>query len=56
MGACQGDPQGPPLDVARMLEAAAAFLGEHDFRNFCKVSARLAAPLLEPRRCHMASR
>ncbi|KAL4432546.1 hypothetical protein ABPG77_000483 [Micractinium sp. CCAP 211/92] len=27
----------PALDVARMREAAAHFLGEHDFRNFCKV-------------------
>lgn len=34
------DPQAglaPALDVERMREAAAHFLGEHDFRNFCKV-------------------
>lgn len=28
----------PALDVARMREAAEHFRGEHDFRNFCKVS------------------
>ena len=25
------------LDVGRMREAASFFLGDHDFRNFCKV-------------------
>lgn len=27
------------LDLAQMQMAAQAFLGEHDFRNFCKVDA-----------------
>lgn len=27
------------LDIARMQEAASYFLGEHDFRNFCKLDA-----------------
>ncbi|KLT44000.1 tRNA pseudouridine synthase [Cutaneotrichosporon oleaginosum] len=27
----------PPLDLQRMEEAAALLLGEHDFRNFCKL-------------------
>ena len=27
------------LDIPRMREAAAYFLGEHDFRNFCKLDA-----------------
>ncbi len=30
-------PLGDALDVGRMQQAAAFFLGEHDFRNFCKV-------------------
>lgn len=33
-GAFTGD-----LDIPRMREAAACFLGEHDFRNFCKLDA-----------------
>ncbi|KAF8463128.1 pseudouridine synthase [Kalaharituber pfeilii] len=28
-----------PLDIERMREAASYFLGEHDFRNFCKLDA-----------------
>ena len=28
------------LDVSAMNEAASAFVGEHDFRNFCKMDAR----------------
>ncbi|KAL4436896.1 hypothetical protein ABPG75_004035 [Micractinium tetrahymenae] len=32
----------PVLDVGRMREAAAHFLGEHDFRNFCKVDVAQA--------------
>lgn len=27
------------LDIAAMQEAAAHFVGEHDFRNFCKIDA-----------------
>ena len=27
------------LDIGRMREAAQHFVGEHDFRNFCKVSS-----------------
>ena len=41
-----GDPAGPSpgpgpgsLDIERMREASQHFLGEHDFRNFCKVRA-----------------
>ncbi len=30
--------QQQPLDVAAMREAAAHFVGEHDFRHFCKAS------------------
>ncbi len=33
----QAAPVGQALDVAAMQEAAAAFVGEHDFRHFCKV-------------------
>jgi hypothetical protein len=33
----QAAPVGQALDVAAMREAAAAFVGEHDFRHFCKV-------------------
>lgn len=29
----------PPLDINAMNEAAAHFLGEHDFRNLCKLDA-----------------
>ncbi|KAL4858223.1 tRNA pseudouridine(38/39) synthase [Chlorella vulgaris] len=32
----QAAPVGQALDVAAMQEAAAAFVGEHDFRHFCK--------------------
>ncbi|EPY51420.1 tRNA-pseudouridine synthase [Schizosaccharomyces cryophilus OY26] len=30
---------GGTLDIDRMNEAAALYLGEHDFRNFCKIDA-----------------
>jgi tRNA pseudouridine38/39 synthase len=30
-------PDHPPLDIPRMQAAAARLIGEHDFRNFCKV-------------------
>jgi tRNA pseudouridine38/39 synthase len=30
-------PDHPPLDIPRMQAAAARLVGEHDFRNFCKV-------------------
>lgn len=30
-------PNQPPLDIDRMQEAASLLVGEHDFRNFCKV-------------------
>jgi tRNA pseudouridine38/39 synthase len=30
-------PDHPPLDIERMREAASLLVGEHDFRNFCKV-------------------
>ena len=29
------------LDIERMREAARYFVGEHDFRNFCKVSVMI---------------
>ncbi|KAI9639134.1 putative pseudouridylate synthase [Dioszegia hungarica] len=30
-------PSSPPLDIALMSEAAQLLVGEHDFRNFCKL-------------------
>lgn len=30
-------PPAAPLDISRMQEAASRFVGEHDFRNFCKL-------------------
>lgn len=33
------DYPGGSLDIDRMNEAAALYLGEHDFRNFCKIDA-----------------
>ena len=34
------------LDVARMREAASFFLGDHDFRNFCKVRGLFGGAML----------
>lgn len=35
----------PTLDIERMQEACQHFLGEHDFRNFCKVGLQVAGLL-----------
>jgi tRNA pseudouridine38-40 synthase len=45
-----------PLDLDRMCEAAAAFVGEHDFRSFCATLPEGGVTVREVRALHLERR